>query len=219
MSHAKEESCAKAGVIWLHGLGDSGAGWSFLRKEMSSLKQISWLFPDAPSNFVTLAGGRMPSWFDLHAIPVTKNTYPSESLEGILSSVEKVHAMVRDFQAQGIPSDRIVIGGFSQGAVVAVLSGLTMDASSPIAGIAAFSGWLPSEQLLASISKQQKPLNFLIAHGTYDDKVDYSLGQALHERLSSLGHSVQFKTYEGMGHSSCPEEIKDLHGWLSSTLP
>jgi hypothetical protein len=67
-----------AGVVWLHGLGDSGAGWSFLQHEIgASLAKtvggpLKWVFPTAPTAPVTCNGGfSMTSWMDLDDIPVS----------------------------------------------------------------------------------------------------------------------------------------------------
>ncbi|OQS00627.1 acyl-protein thioesterase 1-like isoform X3 [Achlya hypogyna] len=213
---AASTTCARAGVIWLHGLGDSGAGWTFLQDELSSLAHITWKFPNAPNLPVFLAGGqRMPAWFDLKDIPVAPNSVGAEDLNGISASVDTVKKLVNDFIAEGIPAERIVIGGFSQGACTAVLAGLQSDV--PIAGIVAFSGWLPHEKYLTGLPAARRPI--LIAHGTADDKVSYPLGKALAERLSSFGHTVNFKTYHGMGHTASMEEIKDLREWFSHVLP
>ncbi|KDO30949.1 hypothetical protein SPRG_04137 [Saprolegnia parasitica CBS 223.65] len=216
MATTTTATCARAGVIWLHGLGDSGAGWTFLQDELSSLRHITWKFPNAPNRPVYLAGGqRMPAWFDLKDIPVAPNSVREETLDGILDSVATVRALVQELQAEGIPAERIVIGGFSQGACTAVLAGLLSDA--PIAGIVAFSGWLPHEDFLVSLPTSSRPV--LVAHGTSDDKVAYPLGKGLADRLSSLGHTTTFKTYPGMGHTASMEEIADLRQWLHTVLP
>ena len=66
-----------AGVVWLHGLGDTGAGWSFLQGEIGGAVgaavggAVKWIFPTAPTAGVTCNGGfEMTSWMDLEDIPV-----------------------------------------------------------------------------------------------------------------------------------------------------
>ncbi|ETV88738.1 hypothetical protein H257_00252 [Aphanomyces astaci] len=209
------QTCSKAGVIWLHGLGDSGAGWSSLRHEFSHLSHITWEFPNAPTNYVTCNGGPTPSWFDLHEIPLSPSSAPNEPLKGLTESVKKVHDAIARFDAAGIPSDRIVLGGFSQGALLAVYSSLQLEA--PLAGVVGLSGWLPSETYLQSLPP--KSLNVLIGHGSADNIVEYPLGRIFADRLTSLGHQVQFETYRGMAHSQCEQEMKDLEAFLKKVLP
>ena len=67
-------------LLWLHGLGDTGAGWSSLQYDLSDVKvpdpaaPLRFQFPTAPQNTVTCNGGaKMTSWFDLEAIPITPN--------------------------------------------------------------------------------------------------------------------------------------------------
>lgn len=66
-----------AAVIFLHGLGDNGDGWSFLEKQFArSMPYVDWEFPTAPTMPVTIAGGRaMNAWYDLW---VTDSLFLSE---------------------------------------------------------------------------------------------------------------------------------------------
>ncbi|CAK4096102.1 unnamed protein product [Aphanomyces euteiches] len=212
---AMAQTCQQAGVIWLHGLGDSGAGWSSLRDEFAHLNHIKWEFPDAPTNFVTCNHGPSSSWFDIHDIPITPSTAPQEPLNGLNDSVKKIHDAIKRMEASGIPSDRIVVGGFSQGSLLAILSSLRYEGA--LAGAVGFSGWLPSEEYLKDLPT--KSLKVLIAHGSADNVVQYPLGKIMADRLTSQGHSVEFETYPGMAHSACAKEMQDLEAFLKSVLP
>jgi predicted esterase len=102
--------------IFLHGLGDSSAGWSFLRGEFAArAPQLKWVFPDSPVQPVTLAGGdSMPSWMDLDDLPVTAHT--PEDRAGFEASTKIIHALIDKEVAAGVPASSIYLGGFSQGA-------------------------------------------------------------------------------------------------------
>ena len=56
-----------ATVIFSHGLGDTGHGWTFLAEQLgSSFPYVKWCFPHAPMRPITLNGGhKMPGWFDI----------------------------------------------------------------------------------------------------------------------------------------------------------
>uniref|UniRef100_T1L506 palmitoyl-protein hydrolase n=1 Tax=Tetranychus urticae TaxID=32264 RepID=T1L506_TETUR len=113
-----------ATIIFLHGLGDTGHGWAetFAAIKPSYCKLIC---PTAPAQPVTLnAGMIMPSWFDL--MTLTHNG--PEDAEGIANK-------------HNIPAERILLGGFSQGGALSLHTGLRY--SKPLAGILAFSCWLP----------------------------------------------------------------------------
>ena len=96
---------------------------------------------------VTLnAGFRMPSWFDLRSLDPSGQ----EDEEGIRKAAKMVHSMIAEEVAAGIPTKRIVIGGFSQGGALAIYSALTFP--EPLAGVIALSAWLPLHQKFPAVS-------------------------------------------------------------------
>jgi hypothetical protein len=104
-----------AGIVWLHGLGDSGAGWKFIEGELGSrLTQklggnVKWLFPTAPTAPVSCNGGYpSTSWMDLEAIPVRPGC--KDAKDDIKASLLLVHAQVAALEAEGIPTSKIAIG-------------------------------------------------------------------------------------------------------------
>jgi lysophospholipase-2 len=71
----------KLAIIWIHGLGDRGASWSDLGREIKISVPTKWQYPDAPVARVTCNGGsKMTSWFDVEDIPITKDAkdYPDD---------------------------------------------------------------------------------------------------------------------------------------------
>lgn len=83
------------------------------------------------------AGFRMPSWFDLKTLDISG----PEDEDGIKAAAKMVHEMVTKEIHDGIPSTRIMLGGFSQGGALALYSALTY--AEPLAGVMALSCWLP----------------------------------------------------------------------------
>lgn len=71
----------------------------------------------------------MPGWFDVKSLraPLPGNPRDEEDEEGILASVNKIHALVEDEIKSGIDENRIVVGGFSQGAALSLLIGVTTE--------------------------------------------------------------------------------------------
>ena len=105
-------------VIWLHGLGDSGAGWSHLRSELR-IGGVDYIFPDAPVQPVSCNGGMsMPSWMDLDDIPVKLGL--RDDAEGLEKSTAMIHAEIDKVVAKGTPAEQVLVGGFSQGGAMAV---------------------------------------------------------------------------------------------------
>jgi predicted esterase len=145
-----------ATVIFLHGLGDSGHGWEPVAKMLAKnpkLSHIKWILPNAPKQPVTLNYGMsMPSWFDIRSLDKDLTADDGgEDADGMLSSAMKVNALVTtQVDDENIPANRIVVGGFSQGAALSLLTGLTSERR--LAGLVCLSGWLPLSGKMKSVS-------------------------------------------------------------------
>jgi len=156
----------------------------------------------------------MSSWFDLASL----EEFDKEDEAGMLSSAQAINQIITAEVDGGIPADKIVVGGFSQGCVMALLTGLTTERN--IAGIVALSGWLPlRNKMKAMMSDHARNIPIFWGHGTDDPVVKYTWGKESVDRLKELKvKDVTFKSY-AMGHSSHPSEIRDLKEWLLNVLP
>jgi predicted esterase len=124
--------------------------------------------------------------------------------------------------AAGIPAERIVLGGFSQGGAMSLLTGLT--ARTKLAGIVGLSSWLPLDSQLPRLlaeeganANAQTPV--LMAHGSADLVVPTAFGRESAQILRAAGFDVVWKEYPGMGHSACLEELDDVEEFLRKQLP
>ncbi|KAJ8670328.1 hypothetical protein QAD02_001587 [Eretmocerus hayati] len=202
----------KATLIFFHGLGDTGHGWA---SPLGSLRpqHVKIICPTAPTMPVTLNGGfRMPSWFDLRSLDASG----PEDEEGIRRAAENVHSMIAQEVAAGIPSDKIVLGGFSQGGALALFSALTY--SQPLAGVIVMSAWLPLHQKFPGEAKGNKSTPVLQCHGDCDPIVPYKWGQATATVLKQFMTQVEFKTYQGVMHTSSEEEMQDVKEFVARVL-
>uniref|UniRef100_A0A8B9H872 Acyl-protein thioesterase 1 n=2 Tax=Astyanax mexicanus TaxID=7994 RepID=A0A8B9H872_ASTMX len=101
---------ATAAVIFLHGLGDTGHGWA---EAMAGIRtpHVKYICPHAPIMPVSLnMNMAMPSWFDIIGL----NPDAEEDETGIKKAAESIKALIDQEVKNGIPSHRIVLGGFSQ---------------------------------------------------------------------------------------------------------
>jgi len=201
-----------ASVIFLHGLGDTGHGWSSV---FQSLKKpnIKYIFPTAPIIPVSLNGGfRMNAWFDILGLTPTSK----EDEEGIKKSSQILMGLVQEEIKNGIPSESIFIGGFSQGGATALYTALT----SPVkfAGVIALSTWLPlharfPQELANFDGKFKTPI--IQCHGDADPMVPLEWSKMTVQLLKQLGFSeINWKTYRGLGHSSTEEELDDINDFI-----
>ena len=211
----RESGGATRTVVMLHGLGDTGAGWASAAQQIRAPANTRWIFPTARTVPVTLNGGaRMTAWFDLNALDA-ESIIDDETM--INESVRYVEALVRQEMAKGVASDKIVIGGFSQGGVVALTAVLRSELK--LAGCLALSTYLPlRDQYPAKFGPYAKDVPILQGHGTNDMVLRYDYGKMSNDVLTSNGVKADFKTYTGMAHSACAEEFDDVADFLESVL-
>jgi phospholipase/carboxylesterase len=169
--------------------------------------------PNAPIMPVTINGGyQMPAWYDILGPDLAKR----EDEAGLRASLAAIEALLAREKARGIPAERIVIAGFSQGCAMALLTGLRH--AERLAGIVALSGYLP---LAATTAAERSAANahtpIFMAHGQQDNVVVPQRAAASHDALRALGYSVDWHEYP-MAHSVCMEEIADLSQWLNKVL-
>uniref|UniRef100_A0A1S4LL44 palmitoyl-protein hydrolase n=1 Tax=Ixodes scapularis TaxID=6945 RepID=A0A1S4LL44_IXOSC len=201
-----------ATVIFMHGLGDTGCGWSSMF-EAIRMPHVKYVCPTAPTIPVTLNGGmRMPAWFDL--LSLDPNGMEDEN--GIKTAAEGIHRLIAEEEKAGIPTERILIGGFSMGGALALYSGLRYPKT--LGGILGLSCWLPLFKHFPSAAIGNKDTPVLLCHGESDDLVPLRWGSLTSNLLKTFVKDVQFKQYRGLGHSSC-DEVHSFIFFLSPSLP
>ncbi|KAF2097773.1 acyl-protein thioesteras-like protein 1 [Rhizodiscina lignyota] len=213
-----------ATVIVAHGLGDSGAGWIWLAenwRRRNKFEEVSFVFPNAPNIPITVnMGMRMPGWYDIAEFPVADISKRSEDEAGILRSRVTLHSLVNAEIEKGIPAHRIILGGFSQGGAMALLSGLTYE--KKLGGVFGLSCYLLLKEKLRDIVPAENPnkeTRIFMGHGDQDPVVQYQWGKNTAETLKEWGWDVDFKTYPGLTHSADPEEIDDLENYILRVVP
>lgn len=203
---------AKKSVILLHGLGADGHDFAPLVQQLGLPDRLSTRFvlPHADIRPVTINQGyKMRAWYD-----ITGHDFHQKADEmGIQTSIEAIKKLIDKEKTMGIPSDQIVLAGFSQGALIALRTGLSLN--QRIGGIIALSGYLPEpEAALIQSSTANKQTPIFIGHGTADFVVPYVLGEAMFSVLRHAAYPVEMHTYKDMAHNVCPEEIRDISLWI-----
>ncbi|MCB1691059.1 MAG: carboxylesterase [Halioglobus sp.] len=206
------ETTPVAVVIWLHGLGADGHDFEPIVPELrlpSSLP-VRFVFPHAPEMAVTAFGGqRARAWFDF-------NPAGGADLPGIRKSAAQIRDLIQNEIDNGMPAERILLAGFSQGGVMAFHTGLYYP--KKLAGILALSTFLAEgESLAAGKSAANARIPILMCHGQQDAVLPMSLGKSSRENLERAGYTVEWHEYP-MGHEVCLEEIQDISRWLQAVL-
>jgi phospholipase/carboxylesterase len=205
-----------ASIIILHGLGADGHDFVPVAGELdlAAAGDVRFVFPHAPTRPVTINGGMvMRAWYDILGLDFTRR---GEDEPGLRASQREVEVLIAQERERGVPSERIVLAGFSQGCAMALLAGLRHP--ERLAGIVGLSGYLPlAAQTAGERSAANAATPVFLAHGRFDPVVPYPAGVATRDALKALGHAVEWHEYP-MQHAVCAEEIADLNRWLLEVL-
>jgi phospholipase/carboxylesterase len=196
---------ATATVIWLHGLGADGHDFEPLVPELHlpDDHSIRFIFPHAPIRSVTVNdGAEMRAWYDF----VPHSEYSGS--EDIVVSAKQIDAFIEYEVARGIPTERILLAGFSQGGVIALQTGLRYH--ERLCGILALSTYLHD---FTSTENERTDANLAIpimmAHGNMDPMIPVMRAATSRENLIRLGYDVRWFDYP-MGHQVCLEEVEEI---------
>lgn len=115
----------------------------------SSFPNVKWILPHAPTIPVSLNHGMaMPSWFDIRHLDKLDNS-ENDDEQGMLETLKSVDELIQAEVDSGIPENRIVLGGFSQGGAISVLNMLTTKRK--LAGVVALSTWVPLNHKIVQV--------------------------------------------------------------------
>ncbi|RQM09600.1 hypothetical protein DD237_007804 [Peronospora effusa] len=230
-----------AALVFLHGLGDTGHGWSDAMEVLSKkLPHVKFVLPtgkryrnhwtndirflgyltfllSASSMPVTLnMGMQMPAWYDIKSL----GRVDGGNADGIDTSRDRIMTIIEKevgVVAEGIPSSRIVLGGFSQGAALSMFSGY--QTKIVLGGILAMSGYLPRYDSF-QLTPDTANVPLLMCHGEQDPVVRFDYGKMSKVKLETAGvKNVEFYSYPDMEHSACMEELDDVTKWLQRVIP
>jgi len=206
---------ALASVVWLHGLGADGHDFVPIVPHLGVPEswRVRFVFPHAPSMPVSLnAGMVMPAWYDI----AEANLDRRHDEAGIAASHGRIESLLAREVSRGVPPERIVLAGFSQGGAMALHVGLRH--AERLAGIVALSCYmLRGESLQAEAAPANAATPVFMGHGSRDPMVPMSRGEAARDQLLAAGRPVQWHAYP-MQHEVCAEQIADLAAWLAPRL-
>jgi phospholipase/carboxylesterase len=202
-------------VIWMHGLGADGNDFAPIVRELNltGCPAIRFIFPHAPTMPVTINGGYvMRAWYDILGADLIRR----EDETGLRKSQKSIEDLIANEKARGIPAERIVLAGFSQGCAMTLQTGLRYP--EKLAGLMCLSGYLP---LHTAVPEERHPANqatpIFMAHGEIDPVVPFPRAEQSREILKALDYNIEWHQYP-MQHSVCIEEIGAIGNWLRKVL-
>ncbi|MEY3570958.1 MAG: alpha/beta hydrolase [Burkholderiaceae bacterium] len=207
----------EAAVIWMHGLGADGNDFVPIVRELdlSECPAIRFVFPHAETMPVTINNGYvMRAWYDILGMDLVRR----EDEVGLRKSQQQIEQLITREIERGIPAERIILAGFSQGCAMTLQTGLRHP--KKLAGLLCLSGYLPlADKLPAECSEANRSTPIFMAHGRVDPVVQIARAETSRDFLTRLGYAIEWKDYS-MPHSVCEEEIDDIGHvitrWLSA---
>ena len=193
-------------IVLMHGFGASSKDLAPLASAIDSRGYI-YAFPQAPIEMRMGLGGVGYAWAPI-------------SGEGIDQSINNSKNLIKKFldelvKLYGNENTKLVLGGFSQGAMMALEVGLTLP--DQICGLISCSGWIHSPQLDIEPDPNNKQ-DIYLAHGSLDDIVPIQKSIEAMEKLSSMGYLTEFHEYD-IAHEISQIEVSDISEWLKSKIP
>ncbi len=206
---------ADSTVIWLHGLGATKGDFApvaeILQREV--LPNTRFILPQAPVRPVTLNGGMpMPSWYDIIDLSSPRQINQAE----LDHSSQSVITLIEAERKAGIPLERIILAGFSQGGAV-VLHTAFIAYHEEVGGVMALSTYGPTFEDGVTLNEKKSKIPTLHLHGTADPVVLPQFGRAAYQFLSERGINAKWHEYP-MQHEVIQPEIADIARWLMAQL-
>jgi phospholipase/carboxylesterase len=197
---------AEGALVLLHGRGADELDLQPLLEALDPSRRLVGVTPRGPLSLPP--GGA--HWYAVRRVgyPDPDTFWPSlERLSGWLDALP---------EETGVPLERTIIGGFSQGAVMSYALALGEGRPAP-AGLLALSGFIPTVEGFALDLEERAGLPVAIGHGTYDPVISVEFGRSAQERLAEAGLAVLWRE-SPIDHSIDPRYVAALRVWLSQVI-
>jgi len=231
VQHRAAEPSPDLVVVLMHGFGASGSdlvpiGGEVLEASSRLARSTRFVFPEAPLDLTMrgMPGSRAWWWIDVEEIyesietraildPATREAPP----EGIDEARATVRALLRDVRADtGVGASRIVLGGFSQGAMLAC--DVTLREEEPPAGLVLWSAMPICVADWRRLAPRRAGLRVFQSHGRMDPLLPYPLAEELRDLLEGAGLGVRFVPFPGM-HGIAAEVLRAWIEWIEPITP
>lgn len=186
-------------LIFLHGVGASGADLMPLAQEWGKRTGLAVAAPDAPFPFDMAAVGRQ--WFSIAGIDEANRVARLEAAEAAFDAV-----IDREMQAAGTSETHTALVGFSQGTIMALDA---LGRGRHFAGVLGYSGRL-GRPPKATIDR--RPV--LLVHGDADQVIPVQEAMTARHALEAAGAVADFARIPGGGHGIGPEAAAVGYGFL-----
>ena len=183
-------------VIMMHGYGASMYDLVTIAKEVND-KEYIYIFPNAPIEMDVGFYQKGYAWF-----PIETNNY-IESSDLLQETMDEI---IKSYK-----HNKIYIGGFSQGGMMALHAGLFSKKN--YSGAIILSSKIIDDKSIKNFIKNPEKTKVFISHGRFDSVIDINEGRKIKHTLEKQGFDLFYKEYD-IGHEISIEVIQDLSKWL-----
>ncbi|MDP2272441.1 MAG: alpha/beta fold hydrolase [Archangium sp.] len=221
------QTAPSAAVILCHGFGAPGDDLVGLAPELVSavpaLRDVRFYFPAAPLTLEMGFGDSRAWWLiDMGAVqklahdPAAQREFRRKEPEGMPAARKALLALVQDVAAHtGLPMKKIILGGFSQGAMIATDVALRLEEAP--GGLCVLSGTLLIEDAWKQKAKARAGLPVFQSHGRQDPILPYVAAEWLKELFLESGMEHEFVPFDG-GHTIGPQAFTKLGAFLAQQV-
>jgi phospholipase/carboxylesterase len=187
-------------VLLCHGFGAPGEDLVPLARAVDAGPGVRWFFPEAPLELAW--GGR--AWWELDITRLQtlmmrgqRRVLAAETPPGLAAAREALEATIAELtRNHGVRREALVLGGFSQGAMIT--TEIALHADPPFAGLVVLSGTLLSEDRWTEAARRAGPsLHALLTHGRSDPLLPFEGAEALRDLLVAAGADVEWIAHRG----------------------
>ncbi|WP_447964205.1 alpha/beta hydrolase [Nitrospira sp. Ecomares 2.1] len=209
-------------VVLLHGFGAPGDDLVALWRYLNVPDEVRFLFPAAPLE-LGMGFGNARAWWMLDMERLTQaraqGQWDALSLE-IPRGLPPARTQMQDvlslaLETLSVPTRSLILGGFSQGAMLA--TDLALHTDLPLAGLALLSGTLIAKQEWLTRLPTRQGLRVFQSHGTDDPILSFSMAEQLREHIQTAGLPVSWVEFRG-GHEIPIQVLKGLEAFLQASL-
>jgi len=209
-------------VILLHGFGAPGDDLVALWRYLKVPDEVRFLFPAAPLN-LNMGFGDARAWWMLDMERITQaralgqwDILSQEVPRGLAPARTQIQDLISlALETLSVPPSSLVLGGFSQGAMLS--TDLVLHSDFPFAGLALLSGTLIAKQEWLTRLPNRQGLPVFQSHGIDDPILAFSMAQQLREHIQTAGLPVNWVEFPG-GHEIPIQVLDGLSTFLQSVL-
>jgi len=190
-------------IVLMHGYGAPGEDLVPLARQIEVAREVRFAFPAAPIALDAMPGAR--AWWNLDMIALQRAvaehdyaTLTERVPAGLVEARQQVTTLLEELERDhGAARDKLVLGGFSQGAMLA--TDVTLHLEQPPAALVILSGSLIAKDVWLPLMKSRAGLPVVQSHGRTDPILSYELAEKLRDELTAAGLQLDFHAFNG-GH-------------------